>query len=226
MSPLIPDRNRTAFVLSRIPGRHWNRNDKTKKISWHAIAVGLALASCSAEPTANDSQHPPASQVAQKSAQPAVLPTAIDTTSSKDAAVGIQPANKSAHVKPSDDAGTISPTTDPTKPSVKIADASVDAHQPTPPAVDRNTGPPKNIKVLPKKWSRERITSYMKRTISRGLGVKCAFCHNESDYAADGSSKKRIARDMLRMSRAVNKGFFKGKRKVTCYSCHRGRKKP
>ena len=89
-----------------------------------------------------------------------------------------------------------------------------------------NQGPPTNLQVLPKKWSRKKVSSYMKKVVSRGLGVKCSYCHDTTDYAADNLSKKKIARQMMRMVSAINRSYFKGKSSVTCHSCHVGNKKP
>ncbi|MEO8505734.1 MAG: hypothetical protein ABI609_17700, partial [Acidobacteriota bacterium] len=36
--------------------------------------------------------------------------------------------------------------------------------------------PPKNLKVLPKDWSRKQVIEIMK-TFTAGLGVRCQYCH-------------------------------------------------
>jgi hypothetical protein len=56
---------------------------------------------------------------------------------------------------------------------------------------------------------------------SRELGVKCAYCHAEGDFAADAPRKQR-AREMLQMTTAVASGFYGGDSPVGCGTCHRG----
>ena len=134
------------------------------------------------------------------------------------------------------------PTTKPTttsdaavqKPPVKPADAAaaqtVDAAASAAAqdggAAAANAGPPTNLKVLPKSWSRKQVTAYMKGGIKRGLGQKCSYCHDVKDYAADGNKHKAIAREMIQMTFEMNKRYFGGKQRVTCYTCHLGKKEP
>lgn len=80
---------------------------------------------------------------------------------------------------------------------------------------------PQNLKVLPASWSLERVKKHMK-TFNKGLGVDCDHCHKDKNYAAD-TDHKRIARDMIRMTRALNRQYFGGKGKVTCMTCHHGK---
>lgn len=113
---------------------------------------------------------------------------------------------------------------------------SLGAQQWTPPT-------PKNLQVLDKAISTRDLMSTMKG-FTRGLGVRCQHCHvykgenpddlNAFDFSSDEKTPKRTARTMLRMQSAINNDFLKGvgepsadgKPKVTCYSCHRGEKKP
>jgi photosynthetic reaction center cytochrome c subunit len=61
---------------------------------------------------------------------------------------------------------------------------------------------------------------------SNALGVKCSFCHNESDYSADGINK-RTARTMLRMvSGAIQQYYPSGDSPINCWQCHQGLPKP
>ena len=90
---------------------------------------------------------------------------------------------------------------------------------------DPKDGPPKNLKVLPKKWSRKQVTDYMKTKFRKGLGVKCKYCHEKDDFASDKNKHKRIARKMMRMTSAMDRKYFKGKKKLTCFTCHQGKKK-
>jgi hypothetical protein len=86
----------------------------------------------------------------------------------------------------------------------------------------------KNLKVMPKNSTHEEIDSVMKE-FKTALGVRCNFCHVASkddpgkmDWASDGNKHKEIARDMMRMTNKINKKYVK----VTCYTCHQGRKEP
>jgi hypothetical protein len=82
-----------------------------------------------------------------------------------------------------------------------------------------------NIKVLPKSWSYAKVEKYMK-TYERALGQECDFCHDEDDFADDGNKHKKIARDMITMQNSLNRKYFKGQSKITCYTCHQGKKEP
>ena len=92
----------------------------------------------------------------------------------------------------------------------------------------------KNLKVLDKNISKDELTIIMKE-FKTALGVKCNFCHVESntnpgklDFVSDENKHKNIARDMMRMTKRINKKFFKedGGNAVTCFTCHNGNKEP
>src|SRR6185295_19299334 len=61
-------------------------------------------------------------------------------------------------------------------------------------------------------------------------GLNCADCHiSENDwdaYAKDDRPRKQMARKMVTMMNGINRGYFGGKREVTCWSCHRGGDRP
>lgn len=57
--------------------------------------------------------------------------------------------------------------------------------------------------------------------MSRALGEKCTFCHEENDFPKDVAAK-REARQMLLMTERLNRAFFDGRVEVTCWTCHRG----
>jgi len=103
---------------------------------------------------------------------------------------------------------------------------------------------PKNIKVLPKTWTSQQIGQVM-NTFAESLGERCSFCHAEDpnapepaagqerrrDYSLDTVKQKDIARDMIKMVMSINdstKGLSDGKvaEKVTCFTCHQGKKQP
>ena len=96
----------------------------------------------------------------------------------------------------------------------------------------------KNLKVLPKNIGEKELDSIM-HTYTRGLGVKCDFCHSPGadkklDHASDAKPEKNIARKMMRMTNKINKKYFdyakddqgKSIQSMTCYSCHHGEAHP
>lgn len=103
---------------------------------------------------------------------------------------------------------------------------------------------PTNLKVLPKTWTRQQVGQLM-NTFNESLGVMCSHCHAENpnapppqpgqnaqlDYALDTKKEKEIAREMIKSVMATNEGT-KGLgdaadvEKVSCWTCHRGEKKP
>jgi len=66
------------------------------------------------------------------------------------------------------------------------------------------------------------------RAFATALGVQCAFCHVQGDFASDDNPKKETARMMLTMAREINSKFPDGAqvRHVSCYTCHRGAQMP
>jgi hypothetical protein len=62
--------------------------------------------------------------------------------------------------------------------------------------------------------------------ISASLGVDCAFCHAQGDFAADDKGAKKTARAMMAMTAMINKESFHGRQQITCESCHRGATRP
>jgi tetratricopeptide (TPR) repeat protein len=97
----------------------------------------------------------------------------------------------------------------------------------------------KNLKVLPKKTSKEELSAAM-IGFTRSLGVRCPFCHvgqegqplTTFDFASDEKPTKNAARGMLRMVRDINGDLKKIKVpepdhvEVTCVTCHHGRPRP
>jgi hypothetical protein len=96
----------------------------------------------------------------------------------------------------------------------------------------------KNLKVLPKNIGEKELDSVM-HTFTRGLGVKCDFCHvptadNKMDFASDEKSEKGIARKMIKMTNKINKKYFSYEKdnqghiipSLTCFSCHHGQEHP
>jgi len=96
----------------------------------------------------------------------------------------------------------------------------------------------KNLKVLPKNIDEKALDSVM-HGFTRGLGVRCDFCHvptadRKMDFASDEKPEKNIARKMMKMSTKINKKYFnynkddQGKtiQALSCYSCHHGEQRP
>lgn len=94
----------------------------------------------------------------------------------------------------------------------------------------------KNLKVLPKNISEQKMDSIMK-SYNKALGIDCSFCHaphatikDSLDYASDAVHMKEEGRRMMRMTIDINMKEFNYKKvdhpvylnAVTCYTCHRG----
>ncbi len=69
----------------------------------------------------------------------------------------------------------------------------------------------------------------------QALGVSCNTCHARGNFASEEKPEKLKARQMLEMTRAINKQFFpdytpkEGESvlgKITCYTCHKGESVP
>jgi hypothetical protein len=97
-----------------------------------------------------------------------------------------------------------------------------------------------NLQVLPKDISPKDLNRIMVDEFTDGLGVSCSFCHGEDkathrpDYANDAKPEKEMARIMIRMTRDLNKKYFKQKHlligdpslTVSCNTCHQGQPHP
>ena len=99
-----------------------------------------------------------------------------------------------------------------------------------------------NLKVIYPEISHKELMITM-NDISRSLGVNCNYCHitlkqknsyNETDYdfASDSNSHKIVAREMMRITAAINTEYFarishdNKQEQITCVTCHMGRIKP
>jgi hypothetical protein len=97
--------------------------------------------------------------------------------------------------------------------------------------------PPKNLKVLPKDFTREQVLTVM-RGFTNALGVRCTHCHvgqdgnpQSMDFPNDEKHEKEAAREMIRMVGTINTEFVRkisddANVDVTCETCHRGRAHP
>jgi len=98
----------------------------------------------------------------------------------------------------------------------------------------------KNLKILSKNITEKELDSVMK-TFTRGLGVKCNFCHasekdnpQRMDFASDEKPEKGIARKMMKLTAKTNRKYFdyakdeqgKSIQVVGCYTCHHGEVHP
>jgi len=82
----------------------------------------------------------------------------------------------------------------------------------------------KNLQVL-KDVPSDQLLPAM-QFISASLGVQCEFCHVRDAFNRDDKQTKQTARRMIQMVFALDANQFHGERAVTCYTCHRGSRKP
>jgi hypothetical protein len=61
--------------------------------------------------------------------------------------------------------------------------------------------------------------------MSNSLGVTCAHCHTEF-FEEESRDEKQAAREMILLTRTINRMQFQGEPTVTCYTCHRGAEYP
>ena len=101
---------------------------------------------------------------------------------------------------------------------------TVIAQAPTPTVVESP-----NVKVLTGLFA-QQFQEEMNFMV-QALGVSCNTCHARGNFASEEKPEKLKARQMLEMTRAINKQFFpdytpkEGESvlgKVTCYTCHKG----
>jgi tetratricopeptide (TPR) repeat protein len=96
---------------------------------------------------------------------------------------------------------------------------------------------PKNLKVLPKDWTRPQVVQVM-QNVTAALGVGCDFCHvlpqgAPPDFASDDKKEKNLARAMMKITQDLNArlpaDFGMSPNDVTrigCITCHRGVPEP
>jgi hypothetical protein len=89
-----------------------------------------------------------------------------------------------------------------------------------------DAGGPKNLKVYPKGTKKKAIKKDMK-SMAKALGVQCDHCHDMGSMDKDTPMKNK-ARTMMRMMKSANATLKKNgmKGRVTCNTCHRGKKEP
>lgn len=84
--------------------------------------------------------------------------------------------------------------------------------------------PLKNLKIYPKGTTKKAIKKDMKK-MARALGVKCDHCHKRGDMAAE-TDEKRESRKFMKLTKSLNEGELKDYGRITCDTCHRGKKTP
>jgi len=85
-----------------------------------------------------------------------------------------------------------------------------------------------NVRVL-KNYTWNQFGQLMIGQFSGALGVSCQYCHLGVNYASDYNATKRVARQMILMTRAINSTiFWAGSHQplVSCQTCHMGNAKP
>jgi hypothetical protein len=106
-----------------------------------------------------------------------------------------------------------------------------------------STPPPSNLQVLPKDIQIRPLVETM-RGFTSALGARCQHCHvykgenpddlQSFDFASDEKPAKLTARTMLGMVQTINGDTLKhvgeprpdDESKVTCWTCHRGERRP
>ncbi len=106
--------------------------------------------------------------------------------------------------------------------------APLEAQAPTPTVVESP-----NVKVLTGLFA-QQFQEEM-NLIVQGLGVTCNTCHVPRNFLSEDKPIKQKARQMLEMTKALNKQYFpdytpkEGESvlgRVTCYTCHKGEQTP
>ena len=109
-----------------------------------------------------------------------------------------------------------------------VGSGPVFAQAPTPTVVESP-----NVKVLTGLYA-QQFQEEMNLMV-QALGVSCNTCHARGNFASEEKPIKLKARQMLEMTRALNKQYFpdhtpkEGESvlgKVTCYTCHKGEQLP
>ena len=100
----------------------------------------------------------------------------------------------------------------------------------------------KGLKVLPKDIQPKQLLAVM-RGFTDAMGARCVYCHvagpdpsdmSSYNFESDRKEHKETTRAMLKYTDAVNEAFPKGlgdepkagELRVTCYTCHQGKREP
>jgi len=107
---------------------------------------------------------------------------------------------------------------------------------------DDDDDKPTNLKILSKDISEKELHNIMK-SFSMSLGVRCNYCHVAQavpgqehpkwDFASDDKKEKITAREMMKMTMAINaehlskiKSMGDPLEEIRCVTCHMGRTTP
>ena len=102
------------------------------------------------------------------------------------------------------------------------------AQAPTPTVVESP-----NVKVLTGLYA-QQFQEEMNLMV-QALGISCNTCHVPRNFASEDKPLKQTGRQMLEMTRALNKQYFPDHKpkegesvlgRVTCYTCHKGESTP
>ena len=123
--------------------------------------------------------------------------------------------------------------------SISVAPAAPRDGKPSAPqATQKDSKPPgektageafKNVQVLKDLPASQFMPNMF--FFAESLGVGCDHCHVTSDTGPwplekDDKKPKLTAREMIKMMRSINDGFFSGQMEVTCATCHQGHPQP
>jgi hypothetical protein len=108
--------------------------------------------------------------------------------------------------------------------ALSAVDLSHAQSAPKPPPVVTAAKQYKNIQVL-KDLPADQLIPTM-RFFAESLGERCSFCHVQGDFASDAKPQKKTARQMILMTKDINKRHKVVMNHVTCYTCHRGNDEP
>ena len=87
----------------------------------------------------------------------------------------------------------------------------------------------KNIQVLTDLKDQSPTQLYNAMQFMAGsLSVSCNYCHvsEHGPFDSDAKKMKQTAREMIKMTRAINASSFVGQQVVTCNTCHQGSPNP
>ncbi len=113
-----------------------------------------------------------------------------------------------------------------------LTGATPQAKQGKAPAKAAAKEPGTNLKVFKGQGLDDEALDGAMDFMGAALGVNCAHCHVRDEakqamlWARDDKPAKEKARQMVRMTRALNTTHFGGEEVITCATCHNGHAKP
>ena len=82
----------------------------------------------------------------------------------------------------------------------------------------------KNVKVLKDIPAADLLPAM--EYIVVATGIQCGNCHDIKQFDNDDKRDKKSARNMMKLTFALDDTLFNGRRQMTCYTCHRGSNSP